>query len=124
NRFAVGRDDGGIMRPVACGQRPNRAVSHREFVDLAIERLLLEIRMAVSGQDQVFAVGRPGGQAGAAGSRAAMLELAGGDLSRRAAVGWNDEQMRIARFQVALAVKAIKDRKSTRLNSSHQIISY
>src|SRR3989442_10156282 len=92
NEFAVGGDGGRIVRAFAIGQRTKRAIGHAEFIDLVVKICVIGFGVAVDGDDQILAIGRPGGARGAE-FVAAIGEISIGDLARRAAFAVDDEDL-------------------------------
>ena len=91
-----------VVGATPVGQRPHRAAGRRHRVDLAVERVVLGIVVAVGREDQRPAIRCPV-------EAAAVVDVAGGQLSRRAAVGGQDEEVRAPAGEVAAAVEAVDE---------------
>ncbi|MND80785.1 hypothetical protein D3C80_725630 [compost metagenome] len=98
----VGRDDGRLVRASAVGQGGQDAGAGVQGIDFAVGGLALPVGAAIGAEIEGGGIGRPG-------QIAAVVEVALGQLARPAAVGGGDEDLTIARLQIALAVSAIGD---------------
>src|SRR2546427_7236848 len=106
DEFPIGRDDGRIVGALAIGERAKGAVSDAELVDFGIKIFVIGFGMTVDGDDEVFAVGRPG-SAGRTELVATVREVAVGDLTRGSAFAVNNEDLHVAGLQIARAIKAV-----------------
>src|SRR5208282_3073731 len=110
DELAVGGNVRGLIGTVAMSELREGAVGDAEFEDLGGERLVLVIRSAVHGNDERLSVGGPGGVRTAKIAGAGTVgKLSGGELTRRAAVGGHDENLRIAGLEVAGAVESVDE---------------
>src|SRR5215469_5572604 len=110
DEFAIGGNIRGFVGTVAMGELREGAVSDADFEEFGVERFVLIVRGAIHGKDERFPIGSPGGIGSTKVSvTRAVGEIAGGELTRRAAVGGNDENLRIAWFQVSRAVEAVDE---------------
>ena len=99
---AVGGDGGRGVGAAAVGERADLAVGDCDLVDLRVDRLVLPVLAAVGGEEEELPVRGPH-------RRAVVVEGAGGELARRAALGGHHEEMVEALLEEALAVGAEGD---------------
>ncbi len=98
---AVGGDRRVPVGAVAVGQGPDAPVRDPDLVDLGVRRVVLVVLVAVRGEDQVLAVGRPLGGAVVIGSV--------GEPPGRATLRGHHEDVPIPRFQEAAPVRLVAD---------------
>ena len=86
------------------------AIGEREFEEFGVKRLVFVVGSAIHGKDEGFAVGSPGEVGGGElRDSGTVREFAGGELTRCAAFGGDDEDLGVTRFEVAGAVEAVDE---------------
>src|SRR6266852_3185449 len=108
DEFTAGRNSGSVVRAFAIGERAQSAVGNAEFVDFGVENFMVGFGVTVGGDEQEFAVRRPGGARGAE-FVAAVREISVGDLARGAAFGGDYKHLHKAGLEIAGAVEAIHE---------------
>ena len=106
DKFSVGRDRGRVVGAFAIGQRTKGAVGDAELVDFGVEIFVVGFRMAIDGNDQIFAIRCPGRARGAE-FVAAVREIAVGDLARSAAFTVNNENLHVPGLEIARSIEPI-----------------
>ena len=97
-----GETVGVAIGTVAIRERPQRAVRDTHLIDLALERTVFPVVLAVCRDQDRLAVGGPG-------RRAVVVERTAGELARRAALGGQHEEVPVSILQIALAVGAVQE---------------
>ena len=109
DEFSVGRNGRRIVRSFAVRERAQGTVGDTKFVDFIVAVFVIRLGVAIDGNDQVLAIGGPGGARGAAEFVAAVGEIAVGDLPWRATLGVDDKNLHVAGLQVPRAIEAIDE---------------
>ena len=95
----VGRGDGGAVGARAVGQAGDLAARDPHRVDVGLAPLVFGVLHPQRREEDLLAVGRP--------DRAVVVPVAVGELPRGAAVGGDDEDVRVALVDVAAPVAPV-----------------